>query len=167
MQVDAGPTKRAATPTATTTTATSSKDPAPTSAAAAPAPLAKTPEAAEAPPVLLPPQPSLAPQLPKVNTPGEIGGRKAIKEVSFAKADFAGGRHEHTPVIVFGIAKIRRTRLTAVISGLKLEGEIKELQTSMQYREKVRAPLKGNNVLIEASVIGNMQETLLSLLEGR
>ena len=47
-------------------------------------------------------------------------------------------------------------RLTAVISGLKLEGEIKELQTSMQYREKVRAPLKGN-VLIEASVIGNMQ----------
>ena len=58
------------------------------------------------------------------------------------------------------------SRLTAVISGLKLEGEIKELQTSMQYREKVRAPLKGN-VLIEASVIGNMQETLLSLLEGR
>ena len=43
-----------------------------------------------------------------------------------------------------------------MISGLKLEGEIKELQTSMQYREKVRAPLKGN-VLIEASVIGNMQ----------
>ena len=35
----------------------------------------------------------------------------------------------------------------------------------MQYREKVRAPLKG--VVIEASVIGNMQETLLSLLEGR
>ena len=64
--------------------------------------------------------------LPKVHTPGEIGARKAIKEVSFAKADFA--RHEHTPVIVFGIAKIRRTRLTAVISGLKLEGEIKELQ---------------------------------------
>ena len=58
-------------------------------------------------------------------------------QVSFAKADFAG-RHEHTPVIVFGIAKIRRTRLTAVISGLKLEGEIKELQTSMQYREKIR-----------------------------
>ena len=28
-----------------------------------------------------------------------------------------------------------------------------------------RAPLKG--VVIEASVIGNMQETLLSLLEGR
>ena len=161
MQVDAGTTaKRAVTPT--TTTAVTSRDPAPT-AAAAPAPLAKTPEAAEAPP-LPPPQPS-APQLPKVNTPGEIGGRKAIKEVSFAKADFAG-RHEHTPVIVFGIAKIRRTRLTAVISGLKLEGEIKELQTSMQYREKVRAPLKGN-VLIEASVIGNMQETLLSLLEGR
>ena len=49
-------------------------------------------------------------QLPKVNTPGEMGPRKAMKEVSFAKADFAGGRHEHTPVIVFGIAKIRRTR---------------------------------------------------------
>ena len=46
-----------------------------------------------------------------------------MKEVSFAKADLV--RHEHTPVVVFGIAKIRRTKLTAVISGLKLEGEIR------------------------------------------
>ena len=50
-----------------------------------------------------------------------------------------------------------------MISGLKLEGEIKELQTSMQYREKVRAPLKGN-VLIEASVIGNMQAWNIQLI---
>ena len=34
----------------------------------------------------------------------------------------------------------------------------------MQYREKIRAPLKG---VVEASVIGSMQETLLSLFEGR
>ena len=60
---------------------------------------------------------------PKANTPGELGARKAMKEVSFAKADLV--RHEHTPVVVFGIAKIRRTKLTAVISGLKLEGEIR------------------------------------------
>ena len=99
--------------------------------------------------------------LPKVNTPGE-GPRKTIKEVSFAKADLV--KQEHTPIIVFGIAKIRRTKLTAVISGLKLEGDIKELQTSMQYREKIRTPMKG---VVEASVIGNMQETNLVLLEGR
>ena len=34
----------------------------------------------------------------------------------------------------------------------------------MQYREKIRAPLKG---VVEASVIGSMQETNLSLFEGR
>jgi hypothetical protein len=105
--------------------------------------------------------PDLDAPLPKVNTPGE-GPRRAIKEVSFAKADVV--KHEHTPIIVFGIAKIRRTKLTAVISGLKLEGEIKELQTSMHYREKIRTPMKG---VVEASVIGNMQETNLVLLEGR
>ena len=85
-----------------------------------------------------------------------------MKEVSFAKADVA--KHEHTPIIVFGIAKIRKTKLLATLSGLKLNGEIRELQTSMQYREKIRAPMKG---VVEASVIGNMQETKLSLLEGK
>ena len=76
------------------------------------------------------------------------------KGVSFAKADVMAGRHEHTPVVVFGIAKIRRTKLMATLSGLKLEGEIRGLQSSLHYKEKIRVPTKG---VVEASVMGNMQ----------
>jgi len=79
----------------------------------------------------------------------------ALKGVSFAKADvIASGRHEQTPVVVFGVAKIRLTKLTATLSGLKLEGEIRGLQSSLHYKEKIRAPMKG---VVEASVMGNMQ----------
>ena len=82
--------------------------------------------------------------------------------MSFAKADVAV-RQEHTPLIVFGVAKIRRTKLMATLSGLKLEGEITGLQSSVQYKEKIRAPTKA---VVEASVVGNMQETKIMLLEG-
>ena len=68
---------------------------------------------------------------------------------------------EHTPLIVFGVAKIRRTKLMATLSGLKLEGEITGLQTSVQYKEKIRAPTKA---VVEASVVGNMQETKVQSL---
>ena len=66
-------------------------------------------------------------------------------------------------MIVFGIAKIKSIKLTAMLSGLKLEGEIRELQSSLQYKEKIRAPQRG---MVEASVVGNMQETNIALLEG-
>eukprot|EP00095_Tigriopus_kingsejongensis_P008238 maker-scaffold230_size244653-snap-gene-0.11 protein:Tk08238 transcript:maker-scaffold230_size244653-snap-gene-0.11-mRNA-1 annotation:"PREDICTED: uncharacterized protein KIAA1109-like isoform X7" len=98
-------------------------------------------------------------EMPKVQTPGEHPKRP--KEVSFAKAD--ASKHEHTPFIVFGVAKIRKTKLMATLSGLKLEGEINGLQSSMQYREKIRAPLKGT---AEVSVTGHMEETNIVLLEG-
>ena len=62
-----------------------------------------------------------------------------------------------TPVVVFGVAKIRLTKLTATLSGLKLEGEIRGLQSSVHYKEKIRAPMKG---VVEASVMGNMQVKL-------
>ena len=96
-------------------------------------------------------------QLPA--TPG--APHKKHKGVSFAKADVV--KQEHTPLIVFGVAKIRRTKLMATLSGLKLEGEITGLQTSVQYKEKIRAPTKA---VVEASVVGNMQETKIVLLEG-
>ena len=87
--------------------------------------------------------------------------KKKAKGVSFAKADTL--KYEHTPVIVFGIAQIRSIKLTAMLSGLKLEGEISGLQSSLQYKEKIRAPQRG---VVEASVVGNMQETNIALLEG-
>ena len=86
---------------------------------------------------------------------------KKAKGVSFAKTDLV--RREHTPLIVSGIAKIHRTKLMATLSGLKLEGEITGLQSSLQYKEKMRAPLKG---VVEASVVGSMNQTSIVLLEG-
>ena len=86
---------------------------------------------------------------------------KKTKGVSFAKTDLV--RREHTPLIVSGIAKIHCTKLTATLSGLKLEGEITGLQSSLQYKEKMRAPLKG---VVEASVVGSMKDTTIVLLEG-
>lgn len=114
-----------------------------------------TPTTREAPP--LPKTPDL--EVPKVQTPSEQPRRP--KEVSFAKAD--ASKLEHTPLIVFGVAKIRTTKLMATLSGLKLEGEIKGLQSSMQYREKIRAPMKG---VAEVCVTGHMEETNIVLWEG-
>ena len=73
-------------------------------------------------------------------------------------------RYEHTPVIVFGVAKIRSIKLAAMLSGLKLEGEINGLQSSLQYKEKVKAPQRRG--VVEASVVGNMQAVNIALLEG-
>ena len=83
-----------------------------------------------------------APEQPqvKVQTPGDFP--RKLKEVSFARADVAA-RMEHFPIIVFGIARINETKLTASLSGLKLEGKISGLQTSLHYREKLRTPYKG------------------------
>ena len=75
--------------------------------------------------------------------------------MSFAKADTL--RYEHTPVIVFGIAKIKSIKLTAMLSGLKLEGEICGLQSSLQYKEKIRAPPNERNVkLISFALDGDV-----------
>jgi len=95
----------------------------------------------------------------KATTPGELP--KRVKEVSFAKADII--RQEHTPIIVFGVVRIAKTRLTATLSGLKLKGEISGLQTSVHYRERIRTPLKG---VVEVSVMSNVKKTTLVLSEG-
>ena len=86
---------------------------------------------------------------------------KKPKGVSFAKTDLV--RREHTPLIVSGVAKIHRTKLMATLSGLKLEGEITGLESSLQYKEKMRAPLKG---VVEARVEGSMKQTSIVLLEA-
>jgi hypothetical protein len=70
----------------------------------------------------------------KSAAPSAAPAAAPTKGVSFAKADVAAGRHEMTPVVVFGIAKIRRTKLTATLSGLKLDGEITGLQVSIFAR---------------------------------
>ena len=48
---------------------------------------------------------------------------------------------ERTRLVVFGIMKISRVRLLAMLSGLRLESEIVSLHTSLTYKEKVRTLL--------------------------
>lgn len=67
---------------------------------------------------------------------------------------------ERTRFMVFGVAKIHRTRLLATLSGLKLEAEITSLQSSATWRKKARP------VSLESSVTGHVGRAMIVLLEG-
>lgn len=45
---------------------------------------------------------------------------------------------DEVPLVVFGVAKVKRLRIMAQLSGLKLEAELQNGQTSITHREKVR-----------------------------
>lgn len=61
---------------------------------------------------------------------------------------------------IFGVAKIRRTRLLASLSGLKLEAEIINLQASSSFKKKLRPPS------VELSLTGHIGQAMIVLLEG-
>ncbi|CAD7085829.1 unnamed protein product [Hermetia illucens] len=67
---------------------------------------------------------------------------------------------ERTRLIVFGVAKIHKTRLLATLSGLKLEAEITTLNSSVTWRKKARP------VALECSLTGQVGRTMIVLLEG-
>lgn len=68
--------------------------------------------------------------------------------------------HEKTRLIVFGVAKIHKTKLLAMLSGLKLEAEITTLNSSATWRKKARP------VSLECSITGQVGRTSIVLLEG-
>jgi len=45
---------------------------------------------------------------------------------------------EKTPVVIFGMAKVKHVRISALLSGLKLEADLENGQASATYRQKVR-----------------------------
>jgi len=45
---------------------------------------------------------------------------------------------EKTPLVIFGMAKVKRVRISALLSGLKLQADLENGQASATYREKVR-----------------------------
>jgi len=45
---------------------------------------------------------------------------------------------EKTPLVIFGMAKVKRVRISALLSGLKLEADLENGQASATYRQKVR-----------------------------
>lgn len=67
---------------------------------------------------------------------------------------------ERTRLIVFGVARIHRTRLLATLSGLKLEAEITNLHSSVTCRKKLRPES------LECSLTGQIGRTMIVLLEG-
>ncbi|XP_052121267.1 transmembrane protein KIAA1109 isoform X3 [Frankliniella occidentalis] len=67
---------------------------------------------------------------------------------------------ERTRLIVFGVARIHRTRLLATLSGLKLEAEITSLHSSFSCRKKTRP------ASLECSLSGQVGRTMIVLLEG-
>ncbi|XP_059220169.1 bridge-like lipid transfer protein family member 1 isoform X10 [Stomoxys calcitrans] len=67
---------------------------------------------------------------------------------------------EKTRLIVFGVAKIHKTRLLATLSGLKLEAEITTLNGSATWRKKARP------VSLECSLTGQVGRAMIVLLEG-
>lgn len=67
---------------------------------------------------------------------------------------------ERTRLIVFGVAKIHKTRLLATLSGLKLEAEITTLNGSATWRKKARP------VSLECSLTGQVGRAMIVLLEG-
>ncbi|KAJ8956249.1 hypothetical protein NQ318_014981 [Aromia moschata] len=71
-----------------------------------------------------------------------------------------GASNEHTKLVVFGLAKIHRTRLLATLSGLKLEAEITSLHSSLTCRKKSIPQI------LECSVTGQVGRTMIVLLEG-
>lgn len=67
---------------------------------------------------------------------------------------------ERTRLVVFGVAKIHRTRLLATLSGLKLEAEITSLHSSTTWRKKSRP------ASLECSLTGQVGRAMIVLLEG-
>ncbi|XP_050315619.1 transmembrane protein KIAA1109 isoform X2 [Anthonomus grandis grandis] len=68
--------------------------------------------------------------------------------------------NSHTKLVVFGVARIHRTRLLATLSGLKLEAEITSLHSSLTVRKKSLPQM------LECSLTGQVGRTMIVLLEG-
>ncbi|XP_037884226.1 transmembrane protein KIAA1109 isoform X1 [Glossina fuscipes] len=67
---------------------------------------------------------------------------------------------EKTRLVVFGVAKIHKTRLLATLSGLKLEAEITTLNGSATWIKRARP------ASVEFSLTGQVGRAMIVLLEG-
>ncbi|XP_045469148.1 transmembrane protein KIAA1109 isoform X3 [Harmonia axyridis] len=67
---------------------------------------------------------------------------------------------ELSKLVVFGVARIHRTKLLATLSGLKLEAEITSLHSSLTCRNK------STPNILEYSITGQVGKTMIVLLEG-
>ena len=70
-------------------------------------------------------------------------------------------QREWTPIVIFGVCKIKRVGLLAMLSGLKLEGELSAFHVSVTHKQKC----KGSKKWFESSLNGQLGQTTISLLE--
>ncbi|XP_021348394.1 uncharacterized protein KIAA1109-like [Mizuhopecten yessoensis] len=85
----------------------------------------------------------------------------SFKSTSFRQSVYVG---ESIPLVVFGIAKVEKVKIMAVLSGLKLESELKNVHASGTYREKVKGFLHRKSS--ESSVTAHIGHTMMKLVEG-
>jgi len=65
---------------------------------------------------------------------------------------------------VFGIVKIEKVKILAVLSGLKLEAEMRNVHVTGTIKEKVKGFLQRKSS--ESSFTAHVGHTMLVLLEG-
>jgi len=68
------------------------------------------------------------------------------------------------PLVVFAIAKIEKVKILAVLSGLKLEAELRNVHTTGTIKEKVKGFLQRKSS--ESSFTAHVGHSMLVLLEG-
>ncbi|KAL3880212.1 hypothetical protein ACJMK2_032469 [Sinanodonta woodiana] len=94
-----------------------------------------------------------------------------LESTPLAKSTFSRTRFKQSiyigdsiPLVVFGIAKLDKMKILAVLSGLKLEGELRGVQGSGTYKEKVKGFIQRKSA--ESSVTAHVGHTMISLFEG-
>lgn len=81
---------------------------------------------------------------------------------NFNRDATTSGDNEHARVVVFGVARIQRTKLLATLSGLKLEAEMTSLHSSLTCRRRGG----GQAQALDYSITGQIGRTSIVLLEG-
>ncbi|KAK3599977.1 hypothetical protein CHS0354_012630 [Potamilus streckersoni] len=94
-----------------------------------------------------------------------------LESTPLAKSTFSRTRFKQSiyigdsiPLVVFGIAKLDQMKILAVLSGLKLEGELRSVQGSGTYKEKVKGFMQRKSA--DSSVTAHVGHTMIVLLEG-
>ncbi|XP_074650444.1 bridge-like lipid transfer protein family member 1 [Tubulanus polymorphus] len=80
---------------------------------------------------------------------------------TFTQTIFIGDR---IPLVVFGTCKVRRTHISAALSGLKLEAEVSNIHSSATHKEKIKGVSKRKSC--ESSATAYVGHTMIVLLEG-
>ncbi|XP_050415172.1 bridge-like lipid transfer protein family member 1 [Patella vulgata] len=95
-----------------------------------------------------------------------LGDHPPLAQTSFIRTRFKQSIYigESIPLVVYGIAKVERVQMLAVLSGLKLEAELRKVHASGTYKEKVKGFVHRKSA--ESSFTAHVGHTMIVLLEG-